>query len=248
MGIGNEPFKDAIRAIPKEHRTMENYKEHPLIALQFNLGAAPKRNQKRQSGTTSKEPIPVETENGTAFVSRHIGKHLICEYLKQSLVDLPAFVALQDNLSSGHIRSIRDALDGSLGIEKGYNCVASLRDEKAGLPSGKTAALLYDSTLLIHDAESALKDHDFFHGRPAKAKRLFKRLDGGLFLHIPSNRWVVAVSYHGEKNDSKEVERKEYISGTLTHWLGLMNRIAIESAQKVSSENTNVHGAGRFQL
>lgn len=188
--------------------------EYPLVALQFNLGAAPRRSPKQNSEGTRGEPISVEGEGGR--VSTHIGRHLICEYLKQSLFHLPAFVALQDDPSNVDVLSIRDVLDERMGSQTGYKCVAWHYNKEGALPAGKKAALLYDSTLLIHDTENALSEEDFFHGKDSKARRLFKRLDGGLFLHRPSDRWVVAVSYHGEKNDSKEVERKEYLSGTST--------------------------------
>jgi hypothetical protein len=227
---------------------MEHHKvEHPLVALQFNLGAAARPSQKRQSGATSED---VDDEGGS--VSIHVRRHLICEYLKQSLNELPAFVALHDGLSSEDVYSVRDILDERGGA---YECVAyyNLKDidgERKKLPPGKNAAaLLYDSNLLIHDTDNALNEDDFFHGRDSKAKRLFKRLDGGLFLHNPSNRWIVAVSYHGEKKDAKDYERKEYISGkNLLVSLRLIIRVAIEFAQKIPSQNTNVYDIGRFQL
>lgn len=187
---------------------MENCPQHPVVALQFNLGAAPRSNQKQKAPSTS-----VKQGNG---VSVHVGRHLIYQYLKQSIISDPAFIASQDELSNVDVEAIRKALHERSRSSGGtYECTAwhCHKEGKEALPQGKKAALLYDKTVMTYDKANTLVEDDFFNPRDNRAQRLFARLDGGLFLHAPSKRFIVAVSYHGEKNGSKDDEKKTYILG-----------------------------------
>ena len=117
-------------------------------------------------------------------MSVHVGRHLICEYLKQSIIRDPTFIALQDYPSNIYVEDIRDALQESKGnCGAVYKCLAWHCNEgnRDALPSGKKAALLYNERALICDKEKALAKNDFFNGRDTKSDNLFKRLDGGLF-------------------------------------------------------------------
>jgi hypothetical protein len=185
---------------------MENYPRHDVVALQFNLGAARK---------------PKGPSTYVKQVSKHVGRHLIYQYLKQSIIPDPAFIALQDELSNVDVDHIRDVLhecrrkpDDKCELDEIYKCAAwhGHKDGKDALPPGKKAALLYDTKEITYDTENPLVEDDFFDPRNYRAQRLFNRLDGGLFLHKPSQRFIVAVSYHGEKNDTKD-EKKAYIWG-----------------------------------
>ena len=195
---------------------MEDQPKHPLIALQFNLGAAPKPNRKPTTASRLREQSPGDGERG---ISVHIGRHLICEYLRQSIFPDPAFIALQDDPSNVDVEAIRDVLHkrpSSCGAV--YECMAwhCNESDKKTLPTGKKAALLYNESVLICDKANRLAKDDFFYRRDAKAETLFKRLDGGLFLHEPSKRFIVAASYHGEKNGVTDDEKKEYALGMRT--------------------------------
>ena len=150
-------------------------------------------------------------------MSVHVGRHLIYEYLKQSIIPDPAFIALQDEPNNVDVAAIQDALQQrrrSGGAT--YKCAAWHCNEDRGknvLPAGKKAALLYNENVLVCRKGSLLAQHDFFYRSEHKAELLFKRLDGGLFLHKPSKRFIVAVSYHGEKNGYSDADKKECISG-----------------------------------
>src|SRR5947207_14593454 len=153
---------------------MENCPLYPVIALQFNLGAAPRSNRKKQAPSSTS----VKKRHG---VSKHVGRHLICQYLKQIIISDPAFVALQDGLSNVEVEAIRDVLHERSRSSGGmYKCAAwqCNKDGKDALPQGKKAALLYDTTVMIYDM--ALVEDDFFDPGDSRAQKLFTRLDGGL--------------------------------------------------------------------
>jgi hypothetical protein len=157
---------------------------------------------------------------------------LISEYLNQSIIPDPAFIALQDESSNVDIEAIQNVLqqrrrsDGATYKCVAWDCKEDTEKEvvpagkkevvpagkKKVVPAGKKAALLYNENVLVYDEESILAKDDFFHRRYTKAELLFNRLDGGLFLHKPSKRFIVAVSYHG-KNACPVDEKKEFISG-----------------------------------
>lgn len=178
---------------------MEGHVQHSLVALQFNLGAAPGR--KQTSAAVTGDQIP-----GT--VSRHVGRHLINQYLQQTTIPDPAFIALHDVFNNEDIKTICEALKGRPTNGDGtYESVVKN-------PGRKTACLLYNSNIVTFDKNSLLAEDDFFVESDAGEElRLFKRLDGGLFQHNESKQFIVAVSYHGEKKESRDIEKKDNISG-----------------------------------
>jgi len=180
---------------------MEEHEEHYLVALQFNLGAAPVIRRKQTSAATSADQIP-------SNVSKHVGRHLISQYLQLTTITDPEFIALHDTFSNEDVKSICEALKGRPTSNHGtYESV----NENQGR---KTACLLYNSNLVTHDTNSLLAEDDFFVERDAgEAFKLFKRLDGGLFQHKKSRQFIVAVSYHGEKTESRDSEKKDNLSG-----------------------------------
>ena len=202
----NQSFKDAIRHLQYllVHLTavMENHQNHALVALQFNLGAASRSRRKRTSEPISGEQIAAD---GEGTVPIHIGRHLISEYLEQSIFPDPVFIALHDRVTKVDAKTICDALK-----ERETNHGAVYEYE----PFNKedTAALLYNSSVVIYDRNNALKMEDFFNESDTKAAKLSKRLHGGLFQHEASKQFIVAISYHGE-NDLTDKDKKDYISG-----------------------------------
>jgi hypothetical protein len=172
---------------------MANSQQHNLVALQLNLGGA--RKSKRAGPNTTNE---------ARDVSKLVSRYLINQYLKQSIIFDPAFIALHDVPNGEDTKSVREAIVERTETKKGtYLSVTSV----------KTAVLMYDSYAVEYDANRPLVEDDFFAKSDIKARKLFKRLDGGLFFHKQWNRWIVAVSYHGEKTESRADEKKENVIG-----------------------------------
>src|SRR5271168_3762267 len=84
---------------------MENFQEHTLIALQLNLGAAAKSTPKQNPATPSADQGSA-ADGGT--VSVHVGRYVINQYLEQSIMFDPAFIALHDDFSGVDVKSICD--------------------------------------------------------------------------------------------------------------------------------------------
>jgi hypothetical protein len=174
---------------------MGNLQEHTLIALQLNLGA-----KKRSNG---------------GYVSKHIGRYVISQYLEQSIIFDPAFIALHDDFSTVDAESIRDAFKTR--TQQSDVTYHSIRGEP--LKPKPNALLLYNTSIMTYDSNITLEKDDFFigrgKGRDTKARKLFERLDGGLFQHEQSKQFIVAVSYHGEHTQSSD-EKKDNVFGGLT--------------------------------
>jgi len=186
---------------------MGDHPTHPLVVLQLNLGAATRPTPKAKSPTTS---VDQSSGDGEGNVSKHVRRHLISEYLKQSIFSPdPAFIALQDNFTKPDIDSICDAMKERPGTSGAtYEWIPFDRQKKA--------ALMYDTSVMIFDEDCRIEEDDFFRGdesRDMKAQKLFKRLDGGLFQHESSKEFIVAVSYHGRKKDCPNTVKREYIAG-----------------------------------
>src|SRR5271167_1796909 len=114
---------------------MDNCPLYPVVALQFNLGTAPRSNRKQKAPSTS-----VKQGDG---VSKYVGRYLIYQYLKQSIISDPAFIALQDELSNVDVEAIRDILhERSRRCGGTYKCAAwhCHKEGKEALPQGKKAA------------------------------------------------------------------------------------------------------------
>jgi len=178
---------------------MGNDPEYPLIGLQLNLGGASKRRSSASSDQVLRDSISV-----------HVRRYLICQYLKQSIIPDPAFIALQDKFNDVDVAEIREALQQ----RRTSSCATYKRAVSDGNVQ-KEAALLYDENVLVYDDETLLAQDDFLNREEANAETLLKRFEGGLFLHKPSKQFIVAISHHGENNGSTHENRKESIRGLL---------------------------------
>lgn len=181
---------------------MENLQEHTLIALQLNLGATARSTRKRNSDPDGSN------------VSKHIGRYVISQYLEQSFIFDPAFIALHDDFSGVDVKSICDAFKTR--TQKTVVTYHSIEGDQ--LKTKQNALLLYNTSVTTLDSNVPLAEDDFFmgqgKGRDTKARKLFERLDGGLFQHEQSKHFIVAVSYHGENTMSYD-DKKDNISGSL---------------------------------
>lgn len=174
---------------------MEERRHYDLVALQLNVSPASANEQCSMSKT------------GTQF--------LIKEYIKRcdsEILPDPAFVALQDGVTTNDWKNVRSAFKERQGAMKGDLVEAS--------KSEKGISLLYDRTVLteIKDQEWKLveSDFEFRENRGKKAAHLMQRIAGGLFQHQGSTYFIVAISYHGRvKNKIEEAgpQKKECVIG-----------------------------------
>jgi hypothetical protein len=149
------------------------------------------------------ENISTDGEGG---VSKHVGRYLVHEYLSHSVFPKPAFITLQDDFTQPDIESISEAMK-----KRPTGDIAEYSSTSKN--QGKEAHLLYNEGVFIYDKYNSLSEDDFICGSDVKRQNLFNRLHGGLFQHKSSKQFVVAISYHRENNESKNDEKKEYVSG-----------------------------------
>jgi tRNA splicing endonuclease len=174
---------------------MKQQNLHDLVALQLNVSSV------------------TEKEQGT---SKICSRFLIKEYIKQSdpqkLPD-PAFVALQDGIAASDCANITSAFKERRGGSDGDLVEVSKKS--------KGVSLLYDRKILREqkDDEWTLSKEDFFHSDARKkAELLDERIAGGLFQHLDSTQFIVAVSYHGRvktKSQEEFVQKQEYVQGMI---------------------------------
>lgn len=186
---------------------MESFEDYDLVTLQFNLGAAsmPVKKSKRSSEPSGEN----NSTDGQVCVSKHVGRYLVHKYLSHSVFPNPAFIALQDGFNDKDVESICEAMKKRSTGDIAEYLRTPTNQEKKDLK----ALLLYNNDVFIYDTDNCLSEEDFFCGSDVKRQRLFNRLNGGLFQHKVSKQFVVAISYHGQKKDSKNDEKKEYVSG-----------------------------------
>ena len=181
---------------------MGNRQEHSLVMLQFNLRAGSITNQRQKSGANLKD----ESSYPKNKVPVHVGRYLIFQYLLQSRIPDPGFIALQDQITSKDVENLCDAL-----TERSTN-KTNIYESRKTQNGKKEALLLYNTNLMIYDESRPLKEGDFRYRSDVKAIELFQRIDGGLFQHKSSECYIVAISYHGENTDSTDAEKKICIS------------------------------------
>lgn len=169
---------------------------YPLVALQFNIS-----------------PGSAKTARQSAQVIKTAAQFLIREYIKRTRPDRvssPTFVALHDGVTS------RDCTNVVKAFRERAGCNAELTFV---LSTEKAVGLIYDEKLVtrLTDTQYILAEDDFFIGdddpHKTKSKQIFGRIAGGLFQHNKSSQFIVAISYHGIKNSTPELIRREYLGG-----------------------------------
>lgn len=210
---------------------MEEQRHYDLVALQLNVSSASDKEKYSMSKTAT--------------------QFLIKEYIQQcdsEILPDPAFVALQDGVTTNDCKNIRSAFKERQGVMKGNLVEAS--------KSGKGISLLYDRKVLteITDLEWKLaeSDFEFRDNRGKKAAHLIERIAGGLFQHQGSTQFIVAVSYHGRvktKTEEAGSQKKESVIGTgANHWNLICLELLNALKKKYSSKKPLYLVLGDFNL
>jgi hypothetical protein len=167
---------------------MELTTYYPLVALQFNIS----------SGSRSKDDPPRAT--------RECSRFLIREYLRRVRSDLvlrPAFIALHGDATKLDGDSIADAFKERDPKGKGKRMKFCNPDTR-----GDGVGLLYDPMIV----EQQLDDSAILTPSDFNSYDLTNRIKGGLFRHMESNKFIVAVSYRGPYKPSTDFKKGNIMS------------------------------------
>jgi hypothetical protein len=155
-------------------------KTYPLVALQLNLSHGSR------------------PRNGPTPATKDCSRFIIREYIKRTRTDRlprPALIAVHDNATKPDRANIMSAFNERHQQGGGrYN----------GLdPNGKTDVGLLHDPAILRKQDACLTPGDF------ESHEIFSRIAGGLFQHIDSRRFIVAISYHGPSGTPENTNGKK---------------------------------------